>query len=106
MLDGRKKKEAANSSEERVDLEHLTNKKEKLSEEVSKLKKEMKQADSDSGGLKAEYEKNLKKKEKLAEDLFKFLDTIDADEAEIESLGVYAEEINNLLRNKKLVKRR
>lgn len=101
LTERKQRLQEVNASEEKIDYEHLTQKKEQLAAEVATLRNEMKHVDSIVDTFQSQYERKQAKKEKLTTELTQYKRTIDIDEDEVNSLERYADRITELLRETK-----
>ena len=105
LSERKEKLKAVNVSEEKIDYDHLTQKKDELTAEVTTLRSEMKNVGTIVDTLQAEFEHKKLKKEKLRADLARYKRTIDIDEEEVDSLEKYSDRITDLLRDTKQKKK-
>ena len=101
LSERKEKLKAVNASEEKIDYDHLTQKKDELTAEVTTLRNEMKNVGTIVDTFQAEFEHKKLKREKLRADLAKYKRTIDIDEDEVDSLEKYSDRITDLLRETK-----
>lgn len=85
-------------SEEKVDFEYLTKKKERLTQELEVLRSEAVKTDSVVESYQSELNANKNKKDRLTGEIVRYRMAMDDDELEINGLEKYSDKINDLLR--------
>ena len=89
-------------SEEKVDFEYLTTKKEQLNEELEVLRNEAKQTDIVVESYQSEMNIHKGKKDRLTSELVRCRMAIDEEELEINGLEKYSDRLNDMLRMAKI----